>query len=69
VEAWEGGICGLRTQPQNLQKSSELVLPSLLISSQTLKSQEPVLLINYLLPELRAGLPGQIKPWGRRRRA
>lgn len=32
-----------------------LVLASPLISSQTLKSQEPVLLINYLLPELKAG--------------
>lgn len=41
-----------------------LILPPLLISSQTLTSQEPVLLINYLLPALRTELPGQIKPRG-----
>lgn len=36
-----------------------------LISGQTLKSQEPVLFINYLLSVPRVELPNQIKTTGR----
>lgn len=56
--------CDFRTQSWNPGHPSALVLPSPLIYNQTSKSQEPVLLINYLLPELRVGLPGQIKSQG-----
>lgn len=60
--------CDFRAQFWNPGHPSALVLLSPLIYNQTSKSQEPVLLINYLLPELRAGLPGQIKSKGEGRR-
>lgn len=66
VKAGDGDVCGLwapRVAP-NPQHPLSLVLESLLISSQTLKSQAPVLLINYLLPGLRVRLLGQINPRG-----
>lgn len=56
--------CDFRDQSWNPGHPSALVLPSPLIYNQTSKSQERVQLINYLLPELRAGLPGQIKSRG-----
>jgi hypothetical protein len=56
--------CDFRAQSWNPGHPSALVLPSPLIYNQTSKNQERVLLINYLLPELRAGLPGQIKSGG-----
>lgn len=56
--------CDFRAQSWNPGHPSALVVLSPLIHNQTSKSQEPVLLINYLLPEPRAGLPGQIKSGG-----
>lgn len=56
--------CDFRAQSWNPGHPSVLVLLSPLIYNQTSKSPEPALLINYLLPERRAGLPGQIKSSG-----